>query len=95
MRKRGSGLLIHVSSIAGRSHCRIWPVLLEQVRARVDRGRVPSELAPFGIDSVVVEPGAFNTPIFEKPFSAADETCAGEYGTQNLAIAFTSTFRRS
>ena len=42
---------------------------------------------------LVVEPGAFMTPIFQKPFSAADETCAGEYGTQNFSYRIHEHFQ--
>ena len=69
MRKRGSGLLIHVSSIAGRvtlPYMALYCSSKYALEALADAYR--SELAPFGVDSVVVEPGAFNTPIFEKPY---------------------------
>jgi NAD(P)-dependent dehydrogenase (short-subunit alcohol dehydrogenase family) len=39
------------------------------------------ELSPFGIDSVVVEPGIHRTPILENFVSPGDETCIASYGS--------------
>ena len=39
------------------------------------------ELLPLGIDSVLVEPGIYNTPIFDRLVSAADGDCEASYGT--------------
>ena len=41
------------------------------------------ELAPFGIDCVVVEPGAFGTPVFSKVFPPADTGRSAQYGPEN------------
>ena len=41
------------------------------------------ELAPQGIDSVIVEPGAFATAVFEKTEHAADPFRASTYGSGN------------
>jgi NAD(P)-dependent dehydrogenase (short-subunit alcohol dehydrogenase family) len=86
MRQRGSGLLIHVSSIAGRSTLPYMSLYCSSkfaLESIADAYRF--ELAPFGIDSVVVEPGAFLTPIFQKPFTAADESRAAEYGAEDYS----------
>jgi NAD(P)-dependent dehydrogenase (short-subunit alcohol dehydrogenase family) len=85
MRKQGSGLLIHVSSVAGRvtiPYMSLYCSSKFALESIADAYR--SELAPFGIDSVVVEPGAFNTPIFQKPFPADDRARISEYGSHNL-----------
>ncbi len=81
MRRQGSGLLIHVSSAAGRvvlpcaaAYCASKFAL----EALADAYRF--ELSPFGIDSVVVEPGIHRTPILEKFLSPADQACVTAYG---------------
>jgi NAD(P)-dependent dehydrogenase (short-subunit alcohol dehydrogenase family) len=38
------------------------------------------ELAPFGIDVAIVEPGAFATDIFSKTAGADDAACIASYG---------------
>lgn len=94
MRKRGSGLLIHVSSIAGRvtlPYMALYCSSKYALEALADAYR--SELAPFGVDSVVVEPGAFNTPIFEKPFFAAERAIEQEYGEGDYSRRIHQTFQ--
>ena len=48
------------------------------------------ELLPLGIDSVLVEPGIYNTPIFDWLVGAADRECEASYGT---AAAFVDDVR--
>jgi NAD(P)-dependent dehydrogenase (short-subunit alcohol dehydrogenase family) len=67
MKRHGSGLLLHVSSGAGRlaipgmgMYCASKFAM--EALAEVYR----TELASQGIDSVVIEPGAYATPILEK-----------------------------
>lgn len=81
MRQRRSGLLIHVSSAAGRvvvpglgAYC----ASKFAMEALADAYRF--ELRPLGIDSVLVEPGIYNTPIFDRLVSAADIECEASYG---------------
>lgn len=81
MRRQRSGLLIHVSSGAGRvtvpamaAYCASKFAL--EVLADAYR----FELLPFGIDSVLVEPGIYRTPIFDKLFSPADAARLADYG---------------
>ena len=65
MRKRGSGLIINLSSIAGRAavpfnavyHASKWAVEGYSLALR-------GELASSGVDVVVVEPGPFTTSLF-------------------------------
>jgi len=81
MRKRRSGLLIQVSSIAGRFagpglgiyHCSKWAVegLSESLRY---------ELSPLGIDVVLVEPGPFATSFFGNVLPGLDEEIMADYG---------------
>lgn len=80
MRAQGSGLIIQVSSIAGRLaapgfgvyHASKWGLegLSETLRY---------ELAPLGIDVVIVEPGPFATDFFPTIIPAANEEIASAY----------------
>ena len=86
------GLLIHVSSIAGRSTLPYMALLLQQVRIGINRGRISFGAGAFGIDSVVVEPGAFKTAIFEKPFFRG-EAVEQEYGKRDYSRRIHETFQ--
>ena len=80
MRGRKSGLIIQVSSIAGRGafpgfgvyHASKWGLegLSESLRY---------ELAPLGIDVVIVEPGPFSTNFFGNMIPAKSEEIASAY----------------
>ncbi len=80
MRAQKSGLIIQVSSIAGRGafpgfgiyHASKWGLegLSEAMRY---------ELAPLGIDVVIVEPGPFDTNFFGSMIQAKDEEVASAY----------------
>ena len=81
MRQRRSGLLIHVSSGAGRVTVPAMAAYCASkfgLEALADAYRF--ELLPFGIDSVLVEPGIYRTPIFDRLVSPADEKCLASYG---------------
>jgi NAD(P)-dependent dehydrogenase (short-subunit alcohol dehydrogenase family) len=67
MKRQGSGLLLHVSSGAGRlviPGMGLYCASKFAVEALAEAYRY--ELASQGIDSVVIEPGAYATPIMEK-----------------------------
>jgi NAD(P)-dependent dehydrogenase (short-subunit alcohol dehydrogenase family) len=95
MRARGSGLLIHVSSGAGRlavpgmaAYCASKFAL----EALADAYRY--ELRPFGIDSVLVEPGIYRTPIFDRRILPADRERVAQYGARaEYAERVFGTFR--
>ena len=80
MRAQKSGLIIQVSSVAGRCafpgwgvyHASKWGLegLSEAMRY---------ELAPLGIDVVLVEPGPFSTNFFENMVEPANEELAEAY----------------
>ncbi len=80
MRSRSSGLIIQVSSVAGRGafpgfgvyHASKWGLegLSEAMRY---------ELAPFGIDVVIVEPGPFSTNFFGNIVPASSAEVASAY----------------
>jgi NAD(P)-dependent dehydrogenase (short-subunit alcohol dehydrogenase family) len=80
MRERRSGLLIHISSAAGRvtvpamaSYC----ASKFGLEAMVDSLRY--ELLPFGIDAILVEPGIFRTAIFDRILEPADQARVSSY----------------
>lgn len=81
MRKRGSGLLVHVSSAIGRM---VFPYVSAYLSTKwALEGLAESyryELAPTGIDSVIIEPGAFGTNFFENMVPAADTERVESYG---------------
>ena len=80
MRSRKSGLIIQISSTAGRGafpgfgvyHASKWGLegMSEAMRY---------ELAPFGIDVVIVEPGPFSTKFFPSIVPPIDEEIASAY----------------
>jgi NAD(P)-dependent dehydrogenase (short-subunit alcohol dehydrogenase family) len=81
MRRQRSGLLMHVSSAAGRvtapalgAYCASKYAL----EAIADAYRY--ELAPFGIDSVLVEPGVYRTGIHDRWAGPADRARVADYG---------------
>lgn len=81
MRNKRSGLLIHVSSAAGRVTLPCMAAYCASkfaLEALADAYRF--ELSPFGIDSVVVEPGIHRTPILERFNEPSDHTRVAEYG---------------
>src|SRR5690348_1072164 len=88
MRRQGSGLLIHVSSAAGRlvlPYFGIYCASKFALEALADSYRF--ELAPFGVDSVVVEPGIHRTPILENFQAPDDERRAAEYSPESDYVA--------
>jgi NAD(P)-dependent dehydrogenase (short-subunit alcohol dehydrogenase family) len=81
MRRQGSGLLVHISSGAGRvviPSMSLYCASKFALEAIAEAYRY--ELAGQGIDSVVVEPGAYQTPVFGNLVTAADEGRTATYG---------------
>src|ERR1700724_912852 len=81
MRRQRSGLLMHISSGAGRVvlpsagfYCASKFALEALAEA------YSYELAAQGIESVIVEPGAYETPVFGNTVTAADEARTNTYG---------------
>jgi NAD(P)-dependent dehydrogenase (short-subunit alcohol dehydrogenase family) len=81
MRRQRSGVLIHVSSGAGRVilpsagfYCASKFALEALAEA------YSYELASQGIESVIVEPGAYETPVFGNTVTAADQARTTTYG---------------
>ena len=81
MKRRGSGLLLHVSSGAGRL---VFPGMGLYCASKFAMEALAEayryELASPGIDSVVIEPGAYATPIMEKLERGEDPARKTEYG---------------
>ena len=87
MRRQHSGLLIHVSSAAGRAVVpgfAAYSASKYALEALADVYRF--ELSEFGIDSVLVEPGSHRTPLAEKSFAPADQGRVAEYGSTAEAV---------
>lgn len=81
MRERGSGLLIHVSSLLGRFVMPFFgPYNASKyaLEALADNYRV--ELSGLGIESILVEPGAYGTDFSSHLQIASDTECLASYG---------------
>ncbi len=81
MRARGSGLLIHVSSAAGRvtvPGCAPYCASKYALEALADAYRY--ELHPWGVQSVLLEPGIYRTPIFAQAVTPSDRDRLATYG---------------
>jgi len=91
MRLQGSGLLLQIGSVVGRL---AFPFLgLYGATKFALEGLTESyryELAPFGIDAAIIEPGTYPTPIEAKLHIAADTERAALY--QDAIAAFATPF---
>src|SRR3989475_12580214 len=80
MRKQGSGLLLQIGSIAGRlarPYLGLYGATKVAVEVLTESYRY--ELAPFGIDAAIIEPGTYPTTIEAKFHIAADTERAALY----------------
>ena len=88
MRRQRSGLLMHVSSGAGRM---IVPAFAFYCATKFAMEALAEgyhyELAPQGIESVIVEPGAYKTPVFGNMVTASDSVRTETYGAANAIPA--------
>jgi NAD(P)-dependent dehydrogenase (short-subunit alcohol dehydrogenase family) len=81
MKRQASGLLLHVSSGAGRLAIPGMGLYCASKFAMEALAEVYRyELASQGIDSVIIEPGAYATPIMEKLERGEDSGCKAGYG---------------
>ncbi|HEB59762.1 MAG TPA: SDR family oxidoreductase [Gammaproteobacteria bacterium] len=81
MRKQKSGLLVHVSSLAGRlvfPYFGVYCASKFAVEAIAESYRY--ELSAQGIDSVIVEPGPFGTALISKSPKPEDGVRLADYG---------------
>jgi NAD(P)-dependent dehydrogenase (short-subunit alcohol dehydrogenase family) len=80
MRKQGSGLLLQIGSLAGRVALPfqgLYGATKFALEGLTESYR--DELAPFGIDAAIIEPGTYPTPIGAKLQGAADTERAALY----------------
>ncbi|NKI31473.1 SDR family oxidoreductase [Croceivirga thetidis] len=81
LRKEGSGLLIHISSILGRITFPFYgPYNASKwaVEALAENYRI--ELSGFGVDSCLVEPGGYPTGFFDNLMKPSDRSQDESYG---------------
>lgn len=91
MRQQGSGLLLQIGSIAGRlavPFIGLYGATKFALEGLIESYRY--ELAPFGIEAAIIEPGTFPTPIASKRQAAADSTRVALY--QSAIDAFGAGF---
>jgi NAD(P)-dependent dehydrogenase (short-subunit alcohol dehydrogenase family) len=82
MRRHRKGLLMHISSGAGRVVIPAFSLYTASkfaMEALAETYRY--ELASQGIESIVVEPGAYQTPVFSNIVYAADQSRGDTYGS--------------
>jgi NAD(P)-dependent dehydrogenase (short-subunit alcohol dehydrogenase family) len=82
MRENKSGLLIHISSLIGRMVLPFWGVYSASkwaLEALAETYRI--ELSKYGIDSCIIEPGAYPTAFFEGLMEPNDQRCTLSYGS--------------
>src|SRR5260370_25637775 len=80
MRRQGSGLLLQIGSIAGRLALPfqgLYAATKFALEGLTESYRY--ELAPFGIDAAIIEPGTYPTPIMAKDQISADTERAALY----------------
>jgi NAD(P)-dependent dehydrogenase (short-subunit alcohol dehydrogenase family) len=81
MRKRRSGLVVHVSSVVGRVSLPTTGTYCATKFALEALGEAQRfELAPLGIDVALVEPGAFPTNVGNNGQYGVDDTRGADYG---------------
>jgi len=94
MRKQGSGLLIHISSGAGRV---VVPTMGAYCASKFALEAIADayrfELLPFGINSILVEPGIYKTPIFDRIAEPADRDRVAEYAGRDFAERVRGVFQ--
>ncbi|MEO1053177.1 MAG: SDR family oxidoreductase [Bacteroidota bacterium] len=81
MRKQGNGLLIHVTTIMASVNIPFSGVYTSsKYAADAIAESYRYELAPFGIDSVIIQPGAFPTEILGKVYEPSNGAVGEQYG---------------
>jgi NAD(P)-dependent dehydrogenase (short-subunit alcohol dehydrogenase family) len=97
MRERGSGLLVHVSSIGGRvtvPFYGLYCVSKYALEALAEAYRY--ELSVHGVDSVIVEPGLFRSNLYAAMSGPDDRERVESYGeTANAARALLAGIERT
>ncbi|PYI54624.1 SDR family oxidoreductase [Paenibacillus flagellatus] len=87
MRERRSGTIVHVSSVSGRiAFPGYGPYAASKFAVEGFGETLRHELAPFGVRVVLVEPGAYKTPIWEKGLGAIRGRPGSPYEERLLAV---------
>jgi NAD(P)-dependent dehydrogenase (short-subunit alcohol dehydrogenase family) len=76
MRERGEGLIIWTTSTLGRvlpGRGGGWRYPASKWAAEGFAESLPHQVAPFGVDVVILEPGTFPTPATQKSVPAGDQ----------------------
>lgn len=82
MRKRKSGLLIHLSSIIGRIIMPFsGPYIASKFALEALAESYHYELGQFGIESIIVEPGGYGTNFISGMLQPADKQTVSSYGS--------------
>ena len=82
MRRQRQGLLVHVSSGAGRVTVpAMAPYCASKYALEALADAYRYELLPFGVDSILVEPGVYRTGIHDRMIAPADAARLDEYGS--------------
>lgn len=81
MRQQGSGLLIHISSVLARITLPFYgPYNATKWAVEAFAENYRTELSPFGIESVMVEPGGFPTEFMQALVQPSDTDRIASYG---------------
>jgi NAD(P)-dependent dehydrogenase (short-subunit alcohol dehydrogenase family) len=83
MRARGAGLLLHVSSTLGRilpGGGGLYPASKWALEGLIES--LHYQVAPFGVDVVLLEPGSFPTPAVSRGLRPANPAVAAEYAAR-------------
>lgn len=81
MRKNGSGLIVYISSLLGRITLPFYgPYNASKWALEAMAENYRLELSGFGIESAIVEPGAYPTDIMSKLIYPSDNSRNDEYG---------------
>tara|TARA_R110002072_G_scaffold222478_2_gene379413 strand:- start:217 stop:1404 length:1188 start_codon:yes stop_codon:yes gene_type:complete len=81
MRKRKSGLMIHISSSSGRLAMPFFGLYCASKWALEAMAEsMHYELASFGVESIIVEPGGHGTDLIQDPPVPSDTRCIDSYG---------------
>jgi short-subunit dehydrogenase len=81
LRKQGEGLIVNIGSVLGRvtgPFYGIYGSTKFAIEALSDTFRY--EISPFGVDLVLVQPGAYPTSLFENAVYPLDKECIATYG---------------
>ena len=87
MRARRAGLLIHISSAAGRLVVpALGPYCASKFALEAVADAFRFELAPWGVQSVLIEPGIYRTPIIVRAVKPADQHRVDACGSEGSFV---------